>query len=87
MDLGGQVINRSQGSEELSESVARKLEDLVKRVKKMLDEDRKRSQEQESEKDKNLHKIHPSRISGIHEPNSINKSIEPVLGGSETKGW
>ena len=74
MDLGGQAINWSQGSEGLFESVTRKLEDLEKRLKKMLDEERKRRETKESQKDRNLQKKLVTMEAGI------NRSLEVATG-------
>ena len=42
MEPREQTINRSQGGEELPESLTKKFEDLEKRVRKILDEERKK---------------------------------------------
>ena len=54
MDSEGYAVNRSQGNEELSDSLAKKLEELEKRVKKMLEEERKKRERQDTEKERNL---------------------------------
>ena len=54
MNSEGHVVNRSHGSEELSDSLAKKLEELEKRVKKILEEERKKRERQDTEKERNL---------------------------------
>ena len=56
IDQGGNMTDGSHGEKELPESLTRKFKDLEKRVMKMLDNERKRREKQETEKDRGLQK-------------------------------
>ena len=74
MDLGGHKARGGYGNENLSESLTRKFEDLEKKVKKMLDVERKRREKQEAEHYKSLQKKLVTMETGI------NRLLEVVTG-------
>ena len=61
MEVGG------QGGEDFAESLVRRFENLEKKVRKMLDEEKKRREKQEAEKDKNLQKRLTTMEAGINQ--------------------
>ena len=65
MDSEGHVVNRSHGSQELSDSLAKKIEDLEKRVKKMPEKERKKRERQDTEEERNSQKKLVTMEAGI----------------------
>ena len=68
-DSGGQGTNKKLATEGLPTSIAKKLEELEKRVKRMIDEEKKR-EKMETEKDRNIQKKLTTMEAGI------NRSLE-----------
>ena len=71
-------IGRQEG-EDFAESLVRKFENLEKKVRKMLDEDKKRREKQEAEKEKNLQKRLTTMGAGINQSLEVTTGITQAL--------
>ena len=75
---GGQEVKAEHSNQKITGIIARKLDDLEKRVKKMMEEDRKRREKLDIDKEKNLQK----KLAGMEA--RVNRSLEITTGITQT---
>ena len=85
MDLGGHTTKRKQTIEGPPESIMKKLEELERRVKRMVEEERKRKEKQEAEKDKDLQRKLTRMEAGINRSLEITTEVTQTLEERSTR--
>ena len=78
-DLGGQGINKKIAMGGLPTSMAKRLEELEKRVKRMMDEERKRIEKMETERDRNIQKKLTTMEAGINRSLEVTAEVTQAL--------
>ena len=75
---GGQEVEAVHSNKKITGIIARKLDDLEKRVKKMMEEENKRREKLDTDKEKNLQK----KLAGMEA--GVNRSLEITTGITQT---
>ena len=78
-DSGGQGTNKKLATEGLPTSIAKKLEELEKRVKRMIDEEKKRKEKMEIERDRNIPKKLTTMEAGINRSLEVTAEVTQTL--------